>query len=164
MSSISGSRTISLFCFILRGGTGIGLEIARQFGLHGANVAIMGRRLNVLQEAVSNVLDNALKYVLVRGNNPSRPSVVFTLQPCDTPLKGVEVVIQDNGAGLADDELSMLCKEGFRGRLCADVAGTGLGLHITRQLVELLNGALLLERASDGTGLSVRIQMREAPA
>ncbi|KAK6133158.1 hypothetical protein DH2020_033096 [Rehmannia glutinosa] len=35
------------------GGSGIGFEISTQFGKHGASVAIMGRRKNVLDDAVS---------------------------------------------------------------------------------------------------------------
>ncbi|KAL3627121.1 hypothetical protein CASFOL_028484 [Castilleja foliolosa] len=35
------------------GGSGIGLEISTQFGKHGASIAIMGRRKNVLDDAVS---------------------------------------------------------------------------------------------------------------
>jgi signal transduction histidine kinase len=117
----------------------------------------------VLQEAVSNVLDNALKYVLVRGDNPSSPRVSLSIQPCKKPLKGVEVVIQDNGSGVVDEELKMLCQESFRGQRCEHLPGTGLGLHITQQLVDLLNGKLLLEPVGQGSGLRVRIQMNRAP-
>lgn len=35
------------------GGSGIGFEISTQFGKHGASIAIMGRRKNVLDEAIS---------------------------------------------------------------------------------------------------------------
>jgi len=118
----------------------------------------------VLQEAVSNVLDNALKYVLVRGTNSAEPSVSMVLRTCVSPLRGVEVVIEDNGAGVQEEDLSVLCEEGFRGARSADVPGTGLGLHITKQLVELLNGELLLTRGDDGCGLRAIIQMREADA
>jgi len=47
----------------------------------------------IIQEAVSNVLDNALKYVLVRGSNAAQPSVSMFLRPCHRPIRGVEVVI-----------------------------------------------------------------------
>lgn len=40
---------------ITGGGSGIGLEISTQFGLHGASVAIMGRRRHVLDEAVASL-------------------------------------------------------------------------------------------------------------
>ena len=38
---------------ITGGGTGIGFEISTQFGKHGASIAIMGRRKQVLDSAVS---------------------------------------------------------------------------------------------------------------
>lgn len=40
---------------ITGGGSGIGFEIATQYGLHGAMVAIMGRRRNVLDAAVASL-------------------------------------------------------------------------------------------------------------
>ena len=100
--------------------------------------------------------------VLVRGDDAGPPAVSLAIRPCLSPLKGVEVTIQDNGAGAEEDDLARLCEEGFRGRRCAGVPGTGLGLHIAKQLVELLDGALLLERVSEGAGLRARIQMRAA--
>ena len=114
----------------------------------------------VLQEAVSNVLDNALKYVLVRGNDPSHPRVSFEVHTCRGPLDGVELVVTDNGAGVEEAELPMLCDEGFRGQRCAQVPGTGLGLHIARKMLDLMGGEMLLEQVSAGSGLRVRIQLR----
>lgn len=38
---------------ITGGGSGIGYEIARQLGKHGAKIVLMGRRVNVLQDAVT---------------------------------------------------------------------------------------------------------------
>lgn len=35
------------------GGSGIGFEISTQFGKHGASIAIMGRRKNILDDAIS---------------------------------------------------------------------------------------------------------------
>lgn len=40
---------------ITGGSSGIGLEIARQLGLHGAKIAISGRRRNVLDEACEDL-------------------------------------------------------------------------------------------------------------
>lgn len=40
---------------ITGGGTGINLEIARYFASHGASVALMGRRVEVLQKAAQSL-------------------------------------------------------------------------------------------------------------
>ena len=77
-----------------------------------------------------------------------------------SPVEGVEVVVEDNGAGVAEDELARLCEEGFRGKRQKSNPGTGLGLHIAKQMLDLLDGQLLLERVREGAGLCVRIQLR----
>ena len=46
------------------------------------------------------------------------PNLPLLMQACYAPLVGVEVVIQDNGAGVLEEELTMLCEEGFRGQAC----------------------------------------------
>ena len=46
---------------ITGGGSGIGFEIATQFGLHGAKIAIMGRRKHVLDAAVADLESLGIK-------------------------------------------------------------------------------------------------------
>lgn len=46
---------------ITGGGSGIGFEIATQFGLHGARVAIMGRQKPVLDAAVASLESLGIK-------------------------------------------------------------------------------------------------------
>lgn len=46
---------------ITGGGSGIGLEISTQFGKHGASIAIMGRRKQVLDSAVSTLRSLGIK-------------------------------------------------------------------------------------------------------
>lgn len=45
------------------GGSGIGFEISTQFGLHGASIAIMGRRKQVLDSAVSGLCSQGIPAV-----------------------------------------------------------------------------------------------------
>jgi FlaA1/EpsC-like NDP-sugar epimerase len=47
------------------GGSGIGLEIATQFGKHGAKVAIMGRRQQVLDAAVSYLESHGIEVLFL---------------------------------------------------------------------------------------------------
>jgi peroxisomal 2,4-dienoyl-CoA reductase len=56
---IAGRRAV-----ISGGGSGIGFEIARQLGLHGAAVCIMGRRENVLQTAVDRLRADGVRHAI----------------------------------------------------------------------------------------------------
>lgn len=51
---------------ITGGGSGIGFEISTQFGKHGASVAIMGRRKQVLDAAVSSLRSLGIKVYFQR--------------------------------------------------------------------------------------------------
>ncbi|TXG71306.1 hypothetical protein EZV62_006241 [Acer yangbiense] len=53
---------------ITGGGSGIGLEISTQFGQHGASIAIMGRRKQVLDSAVSALQSLGIKAVGFMGD------------------------------------------------------------------------------------------------
>ncbi|GAA0138823.1 reductase [Lithospermum erythrorhizon] len=50
------------------GGSGIGFEISTQFGKHGASIAIMGRRKNVLDAAVSSLQSLGIQAVGFEGD------------------------------------------------------------------------------------------------
>ncbi|KAJ4780101.1 hypothetical protein LUZ62_064358 [Rhynchospora pubera] len=50
------------------GGSGIGFEVTRQLGLHGASVAIMGRRRQVLDAAVSAFSKEGIKAIGLEGD------------------------------------------------------------------------------------------------
>lgn len=54
---------------ITGGGSGIGFEISSQFGKHGASIAIMGRRKQVLDDAVSALRSLGIQVILfsIRG-------------------------------------------------------------------------------------------------
>ena len=55
---------------ITGGGSGIGFEISTQFGKHGASIAIMGRRKEVLDLAVSALHSQGIQvlfYFLIKG-------------------------------------------------------------------------------------------------
>ncbi|GKA53800.1 peroxisomal 2,4-dienoyl-CoA reductase-like protein [Tanacetum coccineum] len=50
------------------GGSGIGFEISTQFGLHGASIAIMGRRKSVVDSAVDSLRSQGIPAVGFAGD------------------------------------------------------------------------------------------------
>ena len=69
----------------------------------------------VLQEAMSNVLDNALKYCkLGKGKPGVKVNVASWGGAGDLNEEGVEITVEDTGLGVDPTEIPLLCSRGFR--------------------------------------------------
>ncbi len=115
-------------------------ETARiAFGRPTAAVAVRGDP-DRIAEILDNLLDNAIKYSA--ENAPIEVSLT---------VHGTEaqVRVTDHGIGVPVSERSMLFTPFFRTSRSSDVHGTGLGLHISRQLADRHGGRLWLEVSSD---------------
>ncbi|MDB5844323.1 MAG: periplasmic sensor signal transduction histidine kinase [Polaromonas sp.] len=94
-----------------------------------------------LMQVVLNLLSNAVKFVPVPGGQ-----VVVSL---DSDVSGLTVRVQDNGPGVPAEQQSLIF-ERFQqgGDGISRPQGTGLGLPISRQIVEHFGGRLWLETGS----------------
>lgn len=92
-----------------------------------------------IAEILDNLLDNALKY--------SEPDAPVELK-VTTASGQAQVRVRDHGVGVPDDELVGLFAPYYRSTRTRHVLGTGLGLHISRQLAERNRGRLWLESSS----------------
>jgi signal transduction histidine kinase len=88
-----------------------------------------------VRQIVLNLLSNAIKF----GNG--KPVEVCTARQ---PDGGVEVLVRDQGIGIAKENLTRIFEE-FVQITRKDEQGTGLGLPISRRLAELLGGSLSVE-------------------
>ena len=100
------------------------------------------------------ILENAIKY--------SRPSGDIKIQVTKTE-GGVEVVITDNGIGIAPDDLERITQPFERGSnsLAEEHQGSGLGLSIAKSLSTLQGGTLDIKSVPDG-GTSVSVWFPKA--
>ncbi len=126
-----------------------------------------------IEQIVANLVTNAIKYtpaggtvrVLLRPYGDPDVAVAETAAQrlagaLALPLSVVELVVVDTGLGMDPAERSRVFEPWFRGRGTADVAGTGLGMHITRGLVEAQGGDLRLDsEQGQGTSVSVRLPL-----
>lgn len=98
-----------------------------------------------LDEMIGNLLDNACKW--------ARGRVSVDVSRTGT---GVEILIDDDGNGLAGGMREAVLQRGVR----ADEAspGSGLGLAIVRDLAELYSGSITLEESPFG-GLRARLRL-----
>lgn len=110
-----------------------------------------------LRQVLTNLVSNAVKYT-------KQGSVVVRLMPVD----GRAVIrVSDTGIGMTTEEREHLFAKFYRAG-GADVRaqrGTGLGLWITKQLVELMGGAIAVESIKDvGTHFVVSFPLPKHPA
>ena len=88
-----------------------------------------------LKQALVNLLSNAVKY--------NRPGGEVRLEYELSDVQSIRIHVHDNGAGIAPELLPELFQPFHRlGQELGEVEGTGIGLAITKQLVEAMGGAV----------------------
>ncbi|MCI2398100.1 sensor histidine kinase [Aliiroseovarius subalbicans] len=95
----------------------------------------------LMQNALHNLLDNALKYT------PSGARIVVTLLRHDD---GAEIRITDTGPGFPDGEMDHLTDRFARGANAENVVGSGLGLTIVKEVVEAHGGQMHITNNAGG--------------
>jgi signal transduction histidine kinase len=106
-----------------------------------------------LRAAISNLLDNAVKYSVKDVN------ISVAVAPFEG--KKVAVRIKDSGIGIPAAQLKRIFKRFYRvpGRVRARIKGTGLGLFIVRSVVERHGGRVFAESEGPGRGSEFTIQL-----
>jgi two-component system, OmpR family, sensor histidine kinase SenX3 len=106
-----------------------------------------------VQAAVSNLLDNAVKY------SGSNIKVVVEAAPVDG--KYVAVRVRDEGAGIPKAELKRIFQRFYRipGPLATRFKGTGLGLYIVRSVAKRHGGRVWAESEGPGRGSTFVLQL-----
>src|SRR6266851_1982146 len=119
---------------------------------HGAAAGVLGDS-EELRAAVSNVLDNAVKY--------SGDHVDISVR-LDTPdEKRITLSVRDQGVGVPAEELKRIFKRFYRvsNRSQSHVKGTGLGLFIVRAIARKHGGRVFAESEGEGRGTRVVLEL-----
>ncbi len=102
-------------------------------------------------KALFNVMDNAFKY-----SSADKPVEIraFHLQP------KVKIEIQDYGIGIVRDDLKRIFEKFYRVERAENVSGTGLGLCISKSIIEAHNGQITVESIpGKGSVFSIEIPL-----
>jgi len=108
-----------------------------------------------LREALGNLVSNAVKYTPQGGN------IEVSLHQED----GVAIfTVVDDGIGIPEDQQDKLFQPFFRAssKETRDIEGTGLGLHLVKQIIERHHGELIFESVyGEGSTFGFKIQVMD---
>ena len=95
------------------------------------------------QEALLNVLDNAVKY------SGKGTSIEIRVMPM---VSYFLIEIEDQGVGIPKEEMHRIFKRFYRGRSSAvqETEGTGVGLYLTRKILEEQGGSIRVKKGMKG--------------
>ncbi len=94
---------------------------------------------------LTNIISNAFKYSI----GAKDPELHLS-----TTEKGVELAIKDYGIGIPEEEIDKVFKSFYRAANTITFQGSGLGLSVAKQFMELLKGSIKLE-STIGKGTTV---------
>ena len=118
----------------------------------GPQVRIMGDQ-NELRAAVSNLIENAVKY--------SANNVKVIAEASGVDGKYIWLRVKDQGVGIPKTELKRIFKRFYRvpGQTATRLKGTGLGLYIVRSVAKRHGGRAWAESEGPGRGSTFVLQL-----
>lgn len=104
----------------------------------------------LLEEAVYNVCDNAIKY----NRNDGSVSVFLT-----QTAQEIQIVVKDTGVGIPKEDQDRVFERFYRvdKSHSKEIGGTGLGLSIVKHAVGALKGSVIL-RSEEGNGTEITLR------
>jgi signal transduction histidine kinase/ActR/RegA family two-component response regulator len=110
-----------------------------------------------LKQVVINLLSNALKYNRTGGS--------VTVECFTSTSERVRISVRDTGSGLTEDKLARLFEPFNRlGQETGDEEGTGIGLVVSKRLIELMGGEIGVESTVDvGSVFWIELTATTAP-
>jgi len=123
------------------------------------NEHLLGDKLRINQILI-NILSNAVKYTQAGGEICMS---VQELPQVDQNYSRIQFAISDNGKGMSEDFLQVIFDPFTRERGAAlnQIQGTGLGMAITKNLVDLMNGTIrVTSKLGEGSTFVVELALR----
>ena len=110
--------------------------------------------MNNFDKILMNIFSNAFKYTPEQGEITVILSTGRDSTRCDPLKEYFEITVTDNGIGLDREKIERIFERFYQ--IDNDVTksnfGTGIGLHLSRSLVELHHGIILAENREDAPG------------
>lgn len=123
----------------------VALDRGITFEVSSGNAVLPEGDPDLLFQALSNVLDNALKYTPVGGR-------------ITVGTESGGWTVSDSGPGVDEQDLKRLTERFFRSNSVRAIAGDGLGLSLAAAILQLHSGSLSFRNSPDGLVVSMSFQ------
>ena len=111
-----------------------------------------------LMQAVRNILSNAYKY------SPSGGEVAISVVHVnELSNASIGICVTDHGLGMTSEQASRVCERFYRVDTSGNIPGTGLGMSIVKEIMELHGGQVEIQ-SQLGAGTSVTLWLTPASA
>lgn len=117
------------------------------------NIILAGDHVR-LSQVITNLLSNSGRYTPVGGR-------ILLSSACETGGKTVTIAVQDNGKGIAAEDLASVCNLFVQSRGGPKEAngGLGVGLAVVKRIVELHHGTLDMASTGPGKGTTITVRL-----
>lgn len=112
-----------------------------------------------LRMVLENLIDNAIKYNRLHG----QVEVELRDENLNTTRNSVEIVVRDSGIGIPIDEQKKVFNKFFRAgnAILTEPDGTGLGLYLSKDIIEKHNGTIHFETNPKGTSFHIDLPLHQ---
>ncbi len=113
-----------------------------------------------LQQVFVNILGNAVKFT------PEEGTITFSIRECESVIHGMacyEFVCEDTGIGMDEEYIKTIFEPFSRSRnsVSRNIEGTGLGMSITRNIVQMMDGSIqVASQVGVGSTFTVQIHLK----
>ena len=106
-----------------------------------------------IEKIISNLLSNALKFTGENGH-----IVISVLKSKDY----IEISVEDDGIGIEQEDIKNIFSRFYKAKSSAIQEGTGIGLALVKELIELHHGSIAVEsKLNEGTKFNIKIPAGE---
>jgi signal transduction histidine kinase len=106
---------------------------------------------------IDNVISNAYKF-----SGPDTGITITPAKPAVHPVSGrqlIGLVVHDAGIGMTPEQLARVFERFYRADTTGTIPGNGLGLSISREIMELMGGQIIIASTpQQGTTVSLMLE------
>jgi signal transduction histidine kinase len=102
-----------------------------------------------LQQALTNIVSNSIKY-----SDPDTPIAVGAFLAAPGPQPAVAIRVRDAGIGMTPEQQAQIFDAFYRADKGSSVQGSGLGMTIFKEIIDLHGGTVEL-RSAPGAGTEI---------